>query len=198
MFRLTINDDMDNPIIIASAKDFPTFLDEFRDSLFALLTGKNFHQSQLVLNSDGDLTTYDFYSEAAWFVAQANMKEERSKGSVVNIYRFYDIVERHPVYVGQTKKSVQTRVQGHINRALQPTGPDQLYGFLRQRIEEKKFPTIQVVKSVPADAAKYEEGAEIRRLLQQGVPLFNREAIQPTTRARLLMDEVYLPIEDAQ
>ena len=66
------------------------------------------------------------------------------------------------------------------------------------RIEEKKFPTIQVVKSVPADAAKYEEGAEIRRLLQQGVPLFNREAVQPTTRARLLMDEVYLPIEDAQ
>lgn len=132
---------------------------------------------------------------------QARMQQEeeqrRATGTeLASIYRIFDNVDQRPVYVGQTKKSIEARMQQHIAKALGPmSGEAQLIGFLRDRIAEKNFPTIQIVKQTLVRSVRQEESAEIRRLIQEGVPLFNRESIQATTRARYSMGEIQFPIE---
>jgi len=132
---------------------------------------------------------------------QERMAEEqelrRARGAdLASIYRVFDNVTQLPVYIGHTKKSVETRMQQHIAKALSPSsGEPRLHGFLSQRIQEKNFPTIQVVRQTLARSARREESAEIRSLILQGVPLFNIESVRVTTRARYSMGEIQFPIE---
>jgi hypothetical protein len=131
---------------------------------------------------------------------QERMEEEeelrRARGADLStIYRVFDNVTQRPVYVGQTKKNVETRMQEHIAKALSPSGEPRLHGFLSQRIEEKSFPTIQVVRKTLTRSVRREEDAEIRRLIREGVPLFNREYVRATTRARYAMGDIQFPIE---
>jgi hypothetical protein len=122
---------------------------------------------------------------------QERMVEEeelrRARGAdLASIYRVFDNVTQLPVYIGHTKKSIETRMQQHIAKALSPSsGEPRLHGFLSQRIQEKNFPTIQVVRQTLARSARREESAEIRGLILQGVPLFNIESVRATTRALL-------------
>lgn len=132
---------------------------------------------------------------------QARMEQEeelrRARGADLSyIYRIFDNVTQLPVYVGKTKKSIETRIQEHIAKALSPSsGEPRLHGFLSQRIEEKNFPTIQVVKQTLTRSVRREESAEIRRLILEGVPLFNIESVRATTRARYLMGDIQFPLE---
>jgi hypothetical protein len=230
-FRIVVDDDMDNPIIVTDVASFPDALGRYRESIFAQMTGPDYYTSQLVLLLGEDtFVTYDFYSEQAWIdtVVETQVKEKlepyeeikredalnreverrvqarlaeeeelrRAKGEeLASIYRIFDNVTQQPVYVGQTKRSVEARMQEHIKRALTPTSTDLLYKFLGQRIEEKNFPTIQVVGQVLARSVRTAESTEIRRLIQGEVPLFNIESLRASTRARYAMGDIQFPIE---
>ena len=132
---------------------------------------------------------------------QERMEEEqelrRARGADLStIYRVFDNVTQLPVYIGQTKKSIEARMQQHVAQALLPSaGEPRLHEFLSQRIEEKHFPTIQVVRQTLSRSARQEENIEIQKLIMQGVPLFNIESVRATTRARYLMGEIQFSIE---
>jgi hypothetical protein len=125
---------------------------------------------------------------------EATLRQMRGT-EVASIYRVVDTVAGLPVYVGQTKKRVEVRIQDHVRQALAFSGEPRFHAFLRQRIEEQRLPTIQVVRQVFVQDARAAETAEIRRLIAEGASLFNRESVQATTRARMQMGEIQLLIE---
>jgi predicted metal-dependent HD superfamily phosphohydrolase len=125
---------------------------------------------------------------------EATLRQMRGT-EVASIYRVVDTVAGLPVYVGHTKKRVDVRIQEHVRQALAFSGEPRFHAFLRQRIEEQRLPTIQVVRQVFAQDARAEETREIRRLITEGISLFNKESMQATTRARMQMGEIQLLIE---
>src|SRR5438045_3658839 len=66
IFRIVVNDDMENSMPIAAMDDFPDELGEYRESIFAQMNGNGYYTSQLVLALGDGFVTYDFYSDRAW------------------------------------------------------------------------------------------------------------------------------------
>jgi hypothetical protein len=222
IFRVVINGDMDNSIPITGAEDFPDELGEYRESIFAQLSGTDYYTSQLVLKRGDDFITYDFYSDRAWLdevkwqAVQPYEEREREQARILEREQWkqegmreareakgaefsflYHVVDREtglPIYVGRSV-DVERRIQQHLNSARSLSGIPKLYGYLGKLIEEERdLPTVRVVGKTARAFADREEQAEIFRLIREGVPLFNKEYVRATTRARALMN-VQFPIE---
>jgi hypothetical protein len=103
-FRIVVDGDLDNPLPITAIEDFPDFLGGYRESIFAQMSGEDYYKSQLVLRSrEGDLITYDFYSEQAWI-------DEMVESQVKERLEPYERAEREDEMNREIERRVQERM----------------------------------------------------------------------------------------
>ncbi|SRR6266487_1456818 len=222
VFRIVVNDDMENSQLVMEVGDFPDELGEYRESIFAQMNGKDYYASQLVLMQGEDFITYDFYSDKAWIdavkkqVAESFEERDREATRVLeveqlkqewaresrqargsdfsHVYHIVDSETGQPIYVWQAI-DVDRRMQQHYNQSLALMGPPKLYSYLNQIITDgRAYPTTRVVNRVPRMDVNRAEQVEIFRLIKEGAVLFNKEYMRGTTRARA-MTAVEIPIE---
>ncbi len=222
IFRVVVDNDMDNSILIIDVGDFPDELGEYRDSIFAQMNGKDYYASQLVLMRGDTLVTFDFYSDLAWLNAvrrQAvepyverqreevqeleyeqlrqdvirEIREERGAKPAL-IYHIVDHETELPIYVGESMYP-DRRLQQHLTSSQILSGIPGLHAYLHQRLEEgRPLPKARIVGKTTKALAKREEQAETFRLIREGVQLLNIESVRKTTRARAMMD-LKIPLE---